>query len=693
MFNSLDTKELISEDSFFEKNRQKMNQIVCKAMAYAFIAFPAMLIINAMGIFKFSNALIFALVIVGSFCTLSPVVVSRFVKNQVFIQYYALICIIVLVSYLGTRYHVGIYITFILASIVSCLYFEKKFTVQIVVLSYIGYLISYYFRSIAIRNHLYPTETVMENFVPLAAGFTIEFVVSLLFLYKLVDRAHTLLVEQKQMIDELSKSEAKMQLALDATKDILFEYDIEKDCFSSNGTIRGWGRKEIKIEHFMDYIHKMEWKTQDFLESVEKYRNIPEEMGNRFQEELCLSFQEDGKEYPVWAYFELTVMRGSEGNPLTVIGKLRDITQQKLELIKIEEAKKFDTLTGMYHYASLRKIVKESEGQFPAMSHQIMIVHVKNSSAIASCYGDIYSDFVLMNVSEVIKNAVKGEDILTCRLSDVVFLAYVEDSDRIDGKEIRQGIKTGLDRLYIGEKEVGSLDYDFGYYIGEEAFDDLVTVALRYVNAEKPPVAVKDTVTEKAQEEESVVGSEQTFQTLLKAEKKAVSENFLKNILTLLEETRDMQSAMQMSLVRVGRFFGLSGVRIYLLSETEEVIYPAFLWADNEKLKKECSGTGLTYEVRSFFVENFGRSRVVDNTIGAFQDFFRQFGENPLLFSRCSSLICPVLPEKAGRVIIVYDIAVSGYTWSDEQKEFLLETSSVLGEYLRKEGKNESEAD
>lgn len=682
MFTRFNLDKILSEESFFDKNQRKMNKVVCKAIAYAFLAFPVMIILNAMGIFKFSDNLLVIMILVGAFCTLSPLIISKFVKNQVFLRYYSLICVIILISYLGTNYHVGIYITFALAPIISCLYFNKRFTVKIVGLSYLGFLVSYYFRAIEIRDHLYPTETVMENYLPLAAGYTIEFGVTLLFLYKLVNRAHTMMVEQELMIAKMAKGEAKTNLALAATKDILFEYDIENDCFSSNGTIRGWKRKDVFIEHFMDYVAGVDWTTDEFPKAMRKYAAAPEELGSHFQEEIQLSFREDGKEYPMWAYFELNVLRNLEGKPVTVIGKLRDITQLKLDGVKSEEAKKFDPLSGMYHYASMHKIVKEMAGRYASVSHQIMIIHIKNIQEITKCYGEVYRDFVLMNVAEVIKNTVNDKEILTCRLSEGVFLIYVADTDSIDDVTMRQKLNTGLRELYVGEMEVTRLEYDFGYYIGEEEIDDLVTVALRYVGAEDLPNMEMSGDSEKtSQIGDVVVGNEQTFHQLSSAERLSVYEDFLKNIAALLAGAGEIQSAMQMALSRVGRFFELSGIRIYEFPDTTQSVLSAFSWAVDKKTDKECNEFVLTIGVRDFFIENFGRSRFVDNTTGAFQDFFSRFGENPLLLSGYSSLICPIMQENECKAVIVYDTA-GAYTWSDEEKELLFEMSKTVSEDL-----------
>lgn len=672
-----------NDDSIFKKNEEQVNRIVCKGMAYAFLVFPVMLLLNVAGLFRFSENVVILLAIVGTFCTLSPIFLSKFLDNQNFIKYYALICIIVLVSILGTEYYVGIYITFIIAPIASCLYFDKKFTVKILIISYIGYLISYYFRCIQTRDILYPTETVWATYLPLAAGFTLEFIVSLIFLYRIADRTHSFLLRQKEMIAEMSKNEAKVQLAMEATTDILFEYDIKNDFYASSGSIRGWTRKNVMIEHFMEYIKKMQWRAEDLPKAVERIIQLPEEEGNRFQEEICISFTEGGQEFPVWACFELNIIRDSDGVPETILGKIRDITEQKLDEIKADEAKNYDTLTGMYHYGSLRKIVRETEGRSKGKTHQIMIINIKNYHEIAQSYGELYRDFVIMNTAEVIKKNVQGEGILTSRLSEEVFLVYIEDCDKVDSRKIRQDLNAGLRGIYVGENKINKLAYDFGYYLGEEHIDELFKVALRYVNTNDTldhPESNKDT--EVKGTDLLMVSNGQTFHDISDKKKEEIGRVFVKNISKLLTGTKDSRSAIQMSLAHAGKFFDLDGIRVYEFSDCKERIVTEFAWAVSEEVANECDFMVLEHRVAKFFIENFGRSRVVDNTIGAFQDFFRQFGENPLLLMNYSSLIYPILSEDECRAVILYDIRRTNYTWSDEQKEHLLNLSKVLGNVI-----------
>ena len=672
-----------SEESFFSNNEKEVTQMICRIMAYAFCIYPIMLLLNVIDLFKFSDRVIGLIFVVGIFCTLSPLLLSTFVKNQTFMKYYTLLCIITVVSVLGTEYYVGIYITYIIAPIVSCLYFDKKFTTKILTISYVAFLISYFFRSFQIRDHLYPAETIWPTYIPLAAGFTIEFFVSFLFLYRLADRIHTYLVRQNRLINDMARSEMKTQLAMEATKDILFEYDVQKDIYSSNGTIRDWSRCDICLEHFKDYVQAMKWRTKDFPDTLMEFVHMPVESGDRFQKEIDISFMENGREYISWSFFEVLIIRDETGSPDTIVGKLRDITQQKMEELQAEEAKNYDALSGMYNYSSLRKIVQGMDVKYKNKTHQIMIVHICNYDEIAECYGEVYRDFVLISVVDVIKSIAEGKEAYTCRLSKDAFTIYIPDCDLVDGRSMRQELNDHLKEIYVGEKEENQLVYDFGYYLGSEEMDEMFKYAAQYVSQdEETESSFLNELEHSLRSQDVFVVQDEKYNTVPAVRKAEAAENFLNNLSTQIASVKDRRSAIQMALAHVGRFFDLAGVRIYEMEKSQKPVLPAFEWMTDKKIEKAYKENMLSYQVRTFFAENFEKSRIVDNTSGAFQDFFRQFGKTPFLLDQYSSLICPVLNDGCCCAVILYDVEKNDEEWDDAIKEYMISISKLIGTNL-----------
>ena len=676
---NISRNELKTEKALFETNERQVNATVCKYLAIVFIFFPVMLLLNVAGIFKFSSHVQITLICLGSFCTVSPFVLSKFIDNQVFLKYYILICVIALTSTLGAEYYVGVYMTFMVAPIISCMYFDKVLASKTILLAYLGYLISYFFRAMETRNRLYPGESVWETYVPLAAGFTIEFMICFVFLYRLAERAHLILMVQRRFIGEVEKEEAKLQMAVDVSDDIIFEYHLGRDVYTSNGSIRDWEKKDVEIRNFLSYARELQWNSLEVCNVIQKFLAMPAEYGNHHSGRIDLRYVEGGKEYGGWVHYEVNILRNSKGRSVTILGKLRDVTEERLEEMKAEEAKKFDALTGMYYYASMRKIIHESEIINTGKMHQIMIVHLKNYREIGECYGEIYRDFVVMNAAEVMKEAGKVAGALTCRLSPGVFLMYLEDSESVDSRAIRQNLNNGLRELYVGEKSIDRLEYDFGYYLGEEKIDNLFTIVLGYIDAGWREEGMLE---EDSDCGIAAVSTEKTYHEIAPRKRAQKSQLFLDNISALMIGAKDWESTIQIAMARVGKFYQLDGIRIYPILKGKKSVNALFHWAVSDGVRQACDMFSLNRQVRDFFVENFGHSRIVDNTIGAFIDFFRQFGENPLLVSGYSSLICPMVSEDVCRAVLVYDIAETDFAWSDEWKGQLLQASKLLGNSL-----------
>lgn len=676
---NISRSEMKSEEALFQANERQVNATVCKYLAMVFVFFPVMLLLNVAGLFKFSSHVQITLICLGSFCTVSPFVLSKFIDNQAFLKYYILICVIVLTSTLGTEYYVGIYMTFMVAPIISCMYFDRVLTSKTILLAYLGYLISYFFRAMETRDRLYPGESVWETYVPLAAGFTIEFMICFVFLFRLAERAHFFLMEQRRFINEIEKEEAKLQMVLNVSDDIIFEYHLGQDVYTSNGSIRDWEKKDVEIKNFLSFARELHWNSLEVCNVIQNFLSLPEKYGNHHSGRVDLRFEEGGREYGGWVHYELTILRNSKGRSVTILGKLRDVTEERLEEVKAQEAKKFDALTGMYYYASLRKIIHESEIMNDGKMHQLMIVHLKNYREIGECYGEIYRDFVVMNAAEVMKEAGEAAGALTCRLSPSVFLIYLEDSESVDSRAIRQNLNNGLRELYVGEKSVDKLEYDFGYYLGEERIDDLFTVVLGYINVGWQEEGILE---ENSDRGIVAVSAEKTYHEIAPKKRAQKSQLFLDNISTLMIGAKDWESTIQIAMARIGKFYQLDGIRIYPIMTGKQSVNALFHWAVSDGVRQACDMFSLNRQVRDFFVENFGHSRIADNTIGAFIDFFRQFGENPLLVSGYSSLICPVVSEDVCRAILVYDIAETDFSWSDELKGQLLQVSKILGNSL-----------
>lgn len=157
---------------FFELNDAKVNKRMTKVLLWMTLVFPALFALTAAGIFWIDFKDLTRLTVIGSFCTIGPFVMQKLGVPVRIMKYVGVLAVGFIIMLLGMNSAVGIYITFGMAQLFSCMYFDKKFTIKISLITYILLFISIYFRVIdAVENgNAAPNLT----FLPYMMGFTIE---------------------------------------------------------------------------------------------------------------------------------------------------------------------------------------------------------------------------------------------------------------------------------------------------------------------------------------------------------------------------------------------------------------------------------------------------------------------------------------------------------------------------------------
>lgn len=87
-------------------------------------------------------------------------------------KYISVLSVAFIIMLLGINCAIGIYMTFGMAQLFSLMYFDKKFTLKISVVSYIFMIISHWFR---VKDAAIHDSGMNLRFIPYSMGFTIEF--------------------------------------------------------------------------------------------------------------------------------------------------------------------------------------------------------------------------------------------------------------------------------------------------------------------------------------------------------------------------------------------------------------------------------------------------------------------------------------------------------------------------------------
>lgn len=176
---------------FFEQNDAKVNKRMTKVLLWMTLVFPALFALTAAGIFWIDYGDLTILSCIGVFCTVGPFVLQKLGVPVKVMKYVGVLAVGFLVMLLGMNSAIGIYMTYSIALLFSCMYYNKRFTITIAIITYFMLAVSLWFRvPDAIENG---NAAPNLEFIPYMMGFTIEFVLMSAVFITVASGSHKLL--------------------------------------------------------------------------------------------------------------------------------------------------------------------------------------------------------------------------------------------------------------------------------------------------------------------------------------------------------------------------------------------------------------------------------------------------------------------------------------------------------------------
>ena len=176
------------------RNTRQINEAIANILLACTPVIILMVGLSAVGFFEFGKTYTGILLFVGLFVCLAPrIFIQVFPDN--FMKYFMMMLVAVFIGVIGADRNIGVYITYVLVPVMSCLYFEPLFVVRTSVMSYFIMLISVYAVSADMFEVVYQSRPRTQMFLAYAAGFTIEYVIVTAVLFYMVKRAKELVAE------------------------------------------------------------------------------------------------------------------------------------------------------------------------------------------------------------------------------------------------------------------------------------------------------------------------------------------------------------------------------------------------------------------------------------------------------------------------------------------------------------------
>ena len=388
--------------------------------------------------------------------------------------------------------------------------------------------------------------------------------------------------EQVEVLqEELELEKVKKELISSLFDDWIYEYNIREHTFSTisgSGAMYHFkeGKKGDKTFTLLDGLH-----PEDERRLIEESR----EMHNLEPVHLEVRIMQDG-EYR-WISMTTKILYGKDGRPVSLLGKISDIDAKKKEEIRLQEQAMRDSMTGLLNRAAFRekaeKILKRAE-QMENNCSAMLIVDIDNFKKINDNYGHLYGDTVLVAMADALKE-VFGESAAIGRFGGDEFTVFLSHADKqeLEAKIIR------LRKLYAEDVAQAEEGHRVTCSIGASRYGiDGTTIEELLNNADCALYYIKENgrdgyaICTEPIKKKFAEGAEKVLSEEPRDEERRISEEVTEYALELLEGSKDLKSAMNLLLMKVGKRFRLAAVAVreYNSQGMPEISY---LWGNPGK--------------------------------------------------------------------------------------------------------------
>lgn len=279
----------------------------------------------------------------------------------------------------------------------------------------------------------------------------------------------------KQALFDLEVERERYRIALNNINGAMCEYDILKDLFTV------YRQKEDSGQRMEEMVYS------NFSEKIISGGPVHPEDKERFLA-LCKGHSTGPAEFRTlfsqsesswhWNQFNCSVIFDINGIPIRSIGMLKDITEDKLNTLKLLARAQRDGLTQLLNQTTVKEVIQtyltECYGQDEKNS-ALFMVDLDHFKEVNDFNGHLYGNEVLIKTARILEK-VAGSGSVAGRSGGDEFLVLVKDAAPdtaalLAEKIVRQVFEIGSDRNFLISCSVGVACHSGGNELFTELFD------------------------------------------------------------------------------------------------------------------------------------------------------------------------------------------------------------------------------
>jgi len=651
-----------STNRYLVENDANMNRITAGVMPWIMVSVPLVAALRYLNIFSMSipHLVIFCAVVIS--VAASTTLVNKASDNIIFNKYFNVIALSLGVFSAALLPHVGVWITFILSTILTLFYIDPILTLFTAGMNYILMLIAMWIRVDNWRKMHYLLGYLGGEQIPVYIGYvfglTVEFVIVVPIIYYIAKTEEEHIIREDDLMEEVRSDEERYFLAFENSNDIIVDYNYISDelvtfgSFDGHDNVKAGGKKIIR-----DFMASLGTGKKIYPNDVEKIKLF---MEGRLTGPIEFRYHKNEDEEYRWYSVEgQTVYNAETGEAERGVGRIKDITAEKREEQILLERVARDRITNFIQWdVGLRLLSQKTGDEGPGSVASICYIHFNNFAEISDVMGRVFLDAVIERMAEGISN-ITAEDDLKIRISDPSFVIYFSNPTDEVMEIFDSKIREGLDSLNINKGAGMGMKYTITYFHGLADLMEALPMEEKF-QINSVPDNQKDNV---------------------------YFGEIIPFVFNVLQRSKELQSAVDLTLERISSQFDIDYIHILERDSTTTLESFSCIGEFDRATRLGCPFLGRKFNVDK---DDFDRARKLlekDDVIRVdrnFFDFLKGDTGDFLEALGTSGLICFIRSEDEIRGCIFYEKSDRDYEWPQELIDALSELSSIIASFILK---------
>jgi len=417
-----------------------------------------------------------------------------------------------------------------------------------------------------------------------------------------------MLVEVREVSDPVEKTLDHYKVLAAAEQEHYFEYDVKKkhlvfpDCKQENG-------ESLVIENFTKKIMTSELiQKEDRARVYEAWKLLTPADGIQMIEFRSKLFTQEYE----WNRVTCILVAGNNGEPVKLIGRMRNIQAEKEVEQELLEKSTRDSLTGLLNASMMMVMVNQFlGGQQEEQSHALFLIDVKHLKEVNKKMGYFFGDTVLENIATAIREIFPSESIIG-RVDGDKFAVLVKNTHALEVSNLAEQTSLAIRSSYVGEDDT----LQMASYIGVAVYPFHGTDYKRLYH--EASMAVYQLKMEEKSDTWILANEETSLNPDGQGEKTKVQDKTVEMrkvglydpelvvfAFDLFSSAVDITSALWVLLDRVGRQYNLDRILIMDSRNSRHVLFPVCEWSRDGKQHNSPFGRKSASTLRESGTHNF----------------------------------------------------------------------------------------